>query len=107
MSAAAIVELFVTVIVHVIVCPSTAVVGVAVFWTLRSPSGGSGAGGGGSGGGGGGGGGGPGGIGGAVDLRVFVKVQTTVSPFATAPSTFVPGTDTSGAPFRVHETAES
>src|SRR5262249_47803314 len=71
-SAAAIVELFVTITVQRIVAPTGALVGEAVLVTLRSPSGGGGPG--------------PGGIGGiggsgpgsgAVDLRVFVNVQTT------------------------------
>jgi hypothetical protein len=41
-----------------------------------------------------------------VPFRVFVNVQTTTSPARTSPSTFVPGTETATAPFRVHVTRE-
>jgi hypothetical protein len=53
--------------------------------------------------------GGVGGVGGSggVPFRVFVNVQTTVSPARTSPSTFVPGTDTATVPFRVHSTFDS
>ena len=34
-------------------------------------------------------------------VRVFVNVHTTTSPLAIVPSTFVPGTETAGWPFRV------
>ena len=90
-------------------------VGSTVLVTTRSrsgvgPGGGEGTGGGVGGvggvGGGVGGAGGVGGVGG-VPFRVFVNVQTTMSPFATAPSTFVPGTESSMTPFRVHSTFES
>ena len=99
-SAAATGEAFVTLIVQVILWPRSAVVGCAVFSIARStssPGGGVGVSGGGSGGVGGlGGWGGSGGRGvGGVVMRRLVNVQTTKSPFATAPSTFVPGTDTS------------
>jgi hypothetical protein len=40
-------------------------------------------------------------------IRTLVKVQTTNSPLATAPSTFVPGTDTSTVPLRVQVTFDS
>ena len=39
-------------------------------------------------------------------VRVFVNVHTTTSPLAIAPSTFVPGTETAGWPFRVQSTFE-
>jgi hypothetical protein len=55
---------------------------------------------------GGGGGVGGGGLGG-VPFRVLVNVQMTVSPRPTLPSAFVPGTEISTVPFRVHSTAES
>src|SRR5262249_61770130 len=85
----------------------TTVVGFAVFVTARS-TGGPGGGGCGVVGGVGGGGVGSGGVGPGVTgvLRVFVNVQTTTSPFATAPSTFVPAAATSSFPFRVHATLE-
>ena len=44
---------------------------------------------------------------GGVPFRVFVKVQMTTSPCATAPSTLVPVTETSTVPLRVHSTLES
>ena len=105
-SAAATGEAFVTLTVQVILWPRSAVVGRAVFTIARStssPGGGVGVSGGGSGcvgGLGGWGRSGGRGVGGVV-MRRLVKVQTTKSPFATAPSTFVPVTDTSWMPFRV------
>ena len=42
-----------------------------------------------------------------MPFRWFVNVQTTTSSFATVPSTFVPFSDTSTFPFRVHSTLES
>src|SRR5689334_21493005 len=98
-SSAATGEAFVTVTVQVMVPPSTTVAGSAVFATLRSTwalgGGGGGIGGGGGGGmGGWGGSGGSGGSGvGGFVMRRFVNVQTTKSPFATAPSAFVPLTE--------------
>ena len=44
---------------------------------------------------------------GGASCRRFVKVHTTTSPRATAPSTFVPGTEIAAAPFRVHATLVS
>jgi hypothetical protein len=89
-SAAATVDRFVTTIVHVIRLPTRAAVGRADFTTSRSRTGD------------------PGGVGGfGVALRVFVKVQTTTSPEATAPSAFVPVTDNAADPFRVQSTRES
>jgi hypothetical protein len=38
---------------------------------------------------------------------MLVKVQTTTSAGAIAPSTFVPATETATVPFRVHSTLES
>jgi hypothetical protein len=119
-SAAATEEAFVTLIVQVMFWPSRAVVGCAVFSIARSTcspggvgggvgSGGVGGCGGGSGGVGGiGGSGGSGGFGvGGVVIRRFVKVQTTKSPFATAPSTLVPLTESSWVPFRLQVIVES
>ena len=88
-------ERLVTVMRNVIVCPRTAIGGVAVLRTPRSTvgaGGGTGIGGfvGGSGTGGGGGG---SGVWAEGAVRVFVNVQTTTSPLATAPSAFVPVTD--------------
>src|SRR5262249_46306479 len=127
-SAVAREESFFTVTVHVIFSPIPTVAGFAVLVIARS-TGGEGGGGGGVGGGVGGAGvggagvggtgggvGGEGGVGvgvgdgegdGAGDLRVFVNVQTTTSPLETAPSTFVPETETSSFPFRVQSTLES
>jgi hypothetical protein len=92
--------------------PTVTVVGDAVLTTERSSRGSGVGGGGGTGGvggvgGGDGGCGGVGGSGGGVPLRTFVNVQTTTSPFETAPSTFVPFTETATAPLRVHSTLES
>jgi hypothetical protein len=113
-SAAVLVELFFTVTVHVIFCPISTVVGLAVFVTARSTGGAGGSGGGVGGGVGDGDGSGGDGVGGAGSggdgsgvLRVFVNVQTTTSPLETVPSTFVPETETSSFPFRVHPTFES
>jgi hypothetical protein len=50
--------------------------------------------------------GGVGGVGG-VPFRTFVKVHTTTSPRATAPSIFVPVTEAAGRPFCVQSTRES
>src|SRR5262249_54330710 len=111
-SSAATEDAFVTLTVQVILRPSATVVGRAVLLIFRSTIGAGGSGGDTGGGsgcvGGVGGSGGSGGTGvGGVVIRVLVKVQTTKSPFATAPSTFVPGTDTSTAPFRVQVTVDS
>ena len=118
-------DLLVIVSVEVIFWPSATVVGRAVLVMARSTcslggmggvggSGGCGVGGvGGSGGGGGGVGGGSGvggsggsGVGGVV-IRLLVNVQTTKSPFAIAPSTFVPVVETSVVPFRVQSIVDS
>ena len=106
-SAAATDDRLVTIIVQVRRLPTTTVSGSTDLVTSRSSCGagpGGVAGTGGGSGSGGVGGSGCGGCGG-VPLRVFVKVQTTLSSFAIVPSSLVPWAETVSVPF-VHSTFE-